>query len=258
MNPYLYEMLHRVSNPLEMPKEPSVRNDRFLKAYEEAIQKRVDSLLQEQTFENKFLSIEQLRKKIEKEVREASDLSEFGDYITTALRLFRTEGSRYLEKEAFNNLLEGLNQLAIGIEALDLENLDNETFYETFEVLTKNTEDILKIGTLKYEEGLIRESLAVFTFLTLIQSHDSDFWYRMGLIAQEDKNMELALRAFNVALELNPQLIGPHIYGAMSLFNQGLKEEALEEIKAAKSKQRNEEWSEEIQAVEDLISPPSS
>lgn len=259
MNPYLFDLLHQVSVPLEKPQAAAKVIDRFTIAYEAAIKKKVEELINDQLHENKYLSREQLSEKIEREVRQASDLSEFGTYIFTAVHIFRSEGTRYLEKEAYFALVEGLNQLSEKINQLNLENLSDDDIYGSFEVLLSSSYEILKIGTSKFDEGLVRDSLAIFSFLTLVQSKEPDFWYRMGLVAQKDNNIELALKAFGIAQELNPQLIGPHIYAAECLFNKGLNEEALEEVKLAKSHKTNEEeWSEEISAIEALLAPPES
>lgn len=255
-DPFLFELLHRVSSPLETVQS----SNRFSIAFEKAVKREVEKQLAEQIEENKFLSRENLRQKIEEEVRRASDLSEFGAYITSAVRIFRHEGIRYLDEEQNRILLEGLSELGKKIDQLDLENLTDQSLYEAFEVLNPSVEAVLKMGIAKYEEDLYQDSLALFTFLTLIEAGEPDYWFRMGLVAEKDNKIDLALRAFEVAEDLNPGLAGPHIYAAECLLLKGLKQEARREVEEAKNciNQSETAWGEEVAAIEDLLTSPDS
>lgn len=163
-----------------------------------------------------------------------SEADEVGDYLKRALVIFETEGQYYLPLRENSALLQDLISVYAKLDALSLENLNEESFLQALTPGEESLESILEIGIGKFQEGLTKDALSVFSFLTLICPDESEYWYRLGLIAHDEGHYKLALNFYSLAISLPGNLIAPHLFSSECHWN--LKNHALAQKELATAK----------------------
>lgn len=251
VDPFLFELLHRIdySN-----KQNS--NSEFDLALDESIREEAKIQL-ESIQDSGMISFREATNKAEEEIRQGSDLTDFGKNISLAITIFRKEGIRYLEKENYNHLISALQTINEKIKSLNLKDLKEELIKKALEISEEVAISILKIGVDKFEEGVYKDSLAVFSFLTLVCPDEPEYWYRMGHVAHLDNQLELSIKAFHAAATLDQDLVEPHIFSAECHLELKEYAEAAYEIQEAKkwleSHKEDLGWAENISILEQLL-----
>ena len=264
VDPSLFDMMHgaaptkskKNNNPAPSTSAKELSKDEL--AFEEAIKREVDRILaNEDPTANKLISPEVRRAKIEQEVRAAADSSKLEKYMTNAFKIMRVEGLTYLEKNEHETLQQNLDKFSERLRNLDPSELTSENLKAAMAIPLENQKSILKIAIAKFNEGLLEDSLAMFTFLTTVDEEEPDYWYRLGLVAHMGGNYDLALEAFTTTSQLAPSFIGAHIYLAECYCNNRKRGDATTELQKAKdlfnANKALEEWQGNIQEVESML-----
>ncbi|MBA2727020.1 MAG: hypothetical protein H0U49_02465 [Parachlamydiaceae bacterium] len=262
IDPALFDMMHGITTAAKKKVLPMVNtntNDPFGSVIEKSIQEEVDLMLaNEDPNQKKFLSVQARRTKLEDELRESLDLSEFGKHVTIATNIIKNEGDQYLEKQEFDLLIEGLNNLQKQMSKLDPNNLNDDAIKEALTLTPTNLASIQKIGIAKFSDGHMPESLSIFALLSALDSQEPDYWYRLGLVAQKCEQYDLALRAFALTSLFAPEFIGAHIFAAECYLNLEKYEDALAEVneikKILETTKVNDEWQARLIDIEKLLS----
>lgn len=264
-DPRLFDMMNGVyPKKKTMPddRSPSARppaandGDSDAMALEELIKEEVESLMSAEDPSAKLLPAEARRAKIEQEVRAAADYSKLGKFISTAFEILRKEGSAYLDKKEDESLQQSLDKFTERLEDLHIKELTDEKMAAALALPPEILKLILKVAIEKFRQGQIADSLAIFVFLTTVDEEEPDFWFRLGLVAQNFGNDELALQALTTTSRLAPDFIGAYLYAAESYFKTGRRGDAESELKKAKAlmgTSQRDEWQDRISEIEQLL-----
>lgn len=261
-DPSLYDLMHGNQNNIKkkvLDKNPTnKKNDPFEIALEENIQHQVDELMKEQDLhELKLLNPAGIRAKLEQEVRQSLDQSEFEQHIAKAVNILETEGNRYFSSEEEMVLNEDLNNLRNRLNTMEFAQTGNVNFDDIYKISTESMDSILRVAIAKFDEGLLEDSLALFTFLSLLDGKNADYAYRLGIISQKNQRYDLALMAYKNASELDSNMIAPHYFAAECYLVFDKKDEALKELTEAKNILKignQEEWNDLIADMERQLS----
>lgn len=227
-------------------------------ALEESIKEYVDMKMKEEDpMNNQLLPRAVRREKLFEEVRKTLDFSELEKNVTTALKIFKDEGQRYLSETEYAALLQEIKQMGFRLKSLDVKNLDEERLKSVYDFSPECLNSILKIGVAKFNEGLLPECQSVLTFLTTIKADEPEYEYRLGLVAQKSGQYDIAVRAYEAATNLDPQLIEAHIFAAQCYLNIQQRDNAIKELDKAKnilkSTKVEQDWQEQISNIEILL-----
>jgi tetratricopeptide (TPR) repeat protein len=230
---------------------------------DELIEEQVEKIMREEDATNvKLLSKEARRIKIKQEIEESLKMREYSNTITSAVNILKTKGAKYLEAEVFQKLLEDLNKLGERISGLNLKSLDDETLDQVLTISPSSMDAILVVAILKFNEGLLPDSISVFTLLCTLDASEPDYWYRLGLVAQKNEQYDLSLNALAIATLLAPEFIGTRIYSAQCYIILQQYDDARAELEEAKklinSINVEEEWSLRVQDIEILLAADCS
>lgn len=259
-DPALYDMFHQeeTEKQTSASTQPDEAELSFNQAFEKSLNDYVDTLVEKQgpgAF--KFISPSARREKIENEVRDTFNCSDIEGYIATSIDIIENEGLKYLSQEENATLLEDLDRLRLRIETLRFDQLDDESLKIAFSIPDSGKEFLLKIGITKFEEELLSDSLAILSFLSLLDSENPEYAYKVGILAQKMGRDEEALRAYSKASNLDPTMIGPYLFAAQCRFNRKDHQNALIELQKAKnilnSSEENKEWFSLIADMESLL-----
>lgn len=252
-DPYLYELMHQ-----KVLIEGEQDQDTYADAYENEIHKIVDEIVNDQQNPG-LLPSDVYRTKVEKEIRDLTCTADFGDRIQLSIDIIRKEGAEYLDGEAFSALIENLDLIAKNFQELDSENINDESLANSLEVTPSNSSSILKIGIEKFQTGLFLDSLAIFTFLTLLNPDDPDYWFKYGITAAHEGKYELALKAYEASSSFAPEFIGPYLFSAECCLALGQRDSAQQFLNKIKTlnELNSSEWQEYIDKIEkQLIETP--
>lgn len=211
-------------------------NGAFDLAYNLSITQYIEELLlKEDPSLSKLQPKEERRKKLELELSETLDFSEIGEFIDKAVLILNDRKScSCLTDEEHRLVLEDLEKLRLQINSLEFNELSDETLKTAYSISKSVSTSIFNVGLSKFHDGLLPESLALFSFLSLLESDDPDIAYRLGIISQKNGRYDLALRAYTAASALEPTLIGSRLFAAQCYLSIGQPENALKEIEDAK------------------------
>jgi tetratricopeptide (TPR) repeat protein len=203
--------------------------DRFEIALDKSIQQFLDTL----SFDDEpgqFLSSKAKREKFEQELKESLAHSDLNHYLVTAVQVIRRDGKQYLDKEVYSTVLEEFANAGKILETMDLEASPTEDFGQILHMSGETINSIFNIATAKFQEEIHAECLSLFVLLTVLQPKEFDLWYRTGIAAQACENYSLALNAYTIAADLNPELIEAHLFSIECYLKLDMAEEAKEEF----------------------------
>lgn len=238
-------------NELLKPRDSKINNGLSDAAFDQAVNDYVDKLLANEELKDiQFSSPAELRSKLEQEVRSAAEITEFGDYISLALNILHNESNRYLQEDEYETLIDSLNILEQNFVVEDPD-------LSSFSIPEESRQLILQVGIAKFNQGLVKDSLAILTLLTTLKPDEPDYWFRLGLIAQKCEKFELASNAFSAASQMVPDFIDIRINAAQMYLDRHMKEEAKLEFEEAKrifeSADVNNQWRDRIFEIEKLL-----
>lgn len=251
-DPYLEQMIKGLTaeNGKSKNSQQLPVKDRF----EIAIDHHIDEMLNSSSFENtaeqdNLLSPQSRRKKMEVELKESlNEISEFNKQVEVAVKLLFTEGGRYLNALNYSIMVEELSRASEILKHLDLTAFYSDSLGRVLALSEETIDSIFKVAIIKFEEEEYPSSLALFIFLTVLQSNNFDFWYRSGIVAQKCGNFALAIQAYENAAALNPALVEAHLFAAECHCELNQWKEAESEY--AQAKQANDTYSPEDKKIE--------
>lgn len=261
----LYNLLHNSSTSSKTIQSESETtlpsNDPIQIAFDKAIDEHVDSLIKEGDQNSDLLTPISIRRdKLKNEILEAIDLPELFRNIALAINILKNEGSNYLSKEEYESLLMAFNKLNAKLEDINLQSLeiiDNSLIKENLSFPIDIQSLILRIGITKFSTQLFSDSLALFAFLTLINSDAAEYWYRLGLAAQQLEQYELAANAYVATSNLIPDFIGARIFATQCFLKINQTAQAQNELAAAKNIQQTsgveKDWIVYLEDIENLM-----
>lgn len=251
-DPMLFSLIHK-KQPV-----PLKNKNKFVVSIDEAIKKLVDELLAEEEGNGiKFESLIVRRARLEQKIHNSTSFTEFSQHVSDAITILWKEGPNFLGKEEYLILINGLFILKKKLDLLDPNDLNDAALQEILKLPSNCGKLIHKIAIEKFDQKQSQESLSLLIFLTMVNSDDPDYWFRLGLVAQNCKNYPLALWALQTTAELAPDFIGTHIFAAYCHFEMQAREEALAELAESKkilnSTNVEDKWQQHLINIETLL-----
>lgn len=231
---YLQAMMHG-----ELPSHPrstptKVKNKIEL-AGEKYINEYINSLPLEAEFGQDKLVTPAMRKaQIRHTLMTQMKSSEIDPYLSEAFNFLQTNGTQYLDGEHYRAMLEQFDSIDELIEKMNFEQDMSEDVGEFFNFDSNVAESILDIAVIKFQDEEYRTSLSLLVLLSLLNPEYYDIWFRQGISAQKCENYDLALKAYQKALQLKPDLIGAILFSVDCYLEKDLPEDAKSELLRAK------------------------
>lgn len=260
-DPKLYEALHGCSGYKDSNRNSptqTLEKNRFELALDETLKAYVTDLLKNDDPTKISLIPPAIRQaQLIKELKESVDFSEFGSFLEVAVNIFRDEGQSYLGQDDYNTLVKELENLRNQLVTLDLSHLEDFSLKNALKIPAQTRAFMLKMGIAKFSEELYPASLSIFSFLSAVENDEPDYWYRLGLVAQESERYDLAIKSYQAAAELAPDFIGTKIFTAQCYLNLGEREKALETMVDVKDMMYktddSEKWTPHVLAIDNLL-----
>jgi tetratricopeptide (TPR) repeat protein len=213
-----------------------VKKDKFDEAIEKDIQAYVDSL----TFEDypapgtKLVTAQMKKAKLLAELKESVKMLELDRFLDTAFSYIQTDGLRYLDRMKYEALNSEFQRAAAILKRFDPSQEITELFRTLLEISDEALDSIYTIAIGAYKEEKYLNFLSIMALLTALDQKNVDYWFRMGIAAQRCGNIDLALRAFSVCIDIDPEFIAARLLSAECYLIQEKKENAIQEIEEAK------------------------
>lgn len=251
-DPYLMAMMRgefATNKSKSMPKK-----DKFDLSLEKQVNDYLDTIdFEAECQENKLVSPQMRRAQMKEELLSSMKSNELTQQIQTAISVLLSDGKQCLEEIEYRQMLEELSQIGDKVNAINLDSPPEENFQTLFNISNSTMGGIFKVAAFKFASGEFDSCLSIFMLLSTLNPGNAEYWFRLGMAAQQSKNLDLALRAYRVAAELDPQLIGAELLTADCFLRQGKREEAQGAYKAAKkiekSSQIDPDWKELLDAI---------
>jgi len=211
------------------------KKDKYDEAMEREIKLYLDSLLVEEgAVGSQLVTANMKRARLLEELKEKLKMVELAEHIKSAFSFIRSEGLQYLEPAIHEKLLLEFQNAAKLLEEFDLTQEMPNNFQEMLAISDDAMEIIYRIGTAAYMEGRWQSSLSVFVLLATLNQSYPEYWFRVGIAAQKNDHLDLALKAYAMTSSMSPELIGPRLFAAECLLANGSTMEAMEQLKEAK------------------------
>jgi tetratricopeptide (TPR) repeat protein len=173
------------------------------------------------------------RAQIEAELRQAINPEPLARQLRQALNVI-ARGSRYLGSAAHAMLVGELAKGIVNLGKVSSQLLRETNLMTTLGLDSDNMEAIAHLGAATYDEGLYPDCQALYVLLSTLHPENHDYWYRLGIAAQQNEQFELALRAYAASILLDPDSPAAHLFSAQCYLELGMKGDAQVEFLEAK------------------------
>lgn len=230
------------------------------KHLDEKLEKEIDAYIDSLEIEenpNDLLGPKAKREKIRHEIKESVRPAELSHLLESAMEILISEGDRYLSLHENEKLLLDFTNATQYFTAIQPTDSQDKPLQEIIQISNDSMQSIVSIALAKYNETHYADSLALFSLLSILNPANQEYWFRLGIAAQECESYPLAIRAYNAALQLDSQMIGPRLFSAECLIALKHFDEAKQQIntakKIAKETKVDHMWLEMIPSIERMI-----
>lgn len=189
--------------------------------------------------------------------KEEMENSELAELIDTAMQILYSEGDHILSHQANQELLTDLKVSNIWLANTSIDERLNENLQTLAHLSNDSMKAIYEIALAKFNEKHYHDSLSLFSLLSLLNSGEPEIWFRLGIAAQKCDKIELALRAYGAALEIDPYHVGARLFAAECFMKRNLFGEAKKEIAVVKKIIKNQKvdpvWLDLLSALENSV-----
>jgi tetratricopeptide (TPR) repeat protein len=218
---------------------------KFDVAAEKYIDLHIASLkLEDDNWENKLVSLPMKKAQLKQELLSSLNSADFDVPLARGLKVIISEGAKYLDPEVYSSIKEAFSKMSKRLEELDPlkeDELGSWSFVSD-EVL----KGIIKVALEKFAEEDYISCSGIFSVLATLESSNDDFWYRLGIAAQQHEDHNLASKAYIEAIKINPEHIGARLFlvECYNKLSQPLeaKEEFEKILSLSKSSELTPEW----------------
>jgi tetratricopeptide (TPR) repeat protein len=211
----------------------SVKEDSIFEPLKQAVDEEIEKRL-EGFIPNPLQSLEQKRAALREELKNEMELHELSSYLKRACQTFGSTGHSYIEHERFVQIEEEFKEAYqiiadpdFSIESLDLR--------ESLDISDQTLQALYDFAVAQFDEGLVLESLSLLILISQFIFDNPDIWYRLGIIAHQLENYDLAIRAYQGAIALNSALVGARLWLIECLLIENRTQEAQEKLKDMKN-----------------------
>jgi len=247
-DPYLEAMM------LGLVKFKEVKKDKFEEAIENDIIAYVDSLTFEEESGPQLLSLKMKKAKLVEELKESIKMPELENFFDTAFMFINSDGLRYLDSSKYETLSSEFSHASEILDQLDPTKEIPIKLQGMLEISDEMMNAIYEIAKGAYKEEKNQESLSLFVYLSVLDQTNLEYWYRVGIGAQKCGNIDLALKAYSVCIEIDSELVGARLFSAECHLINGDLESAEKEMTKAKNIIENSEvdsiWVDLLAAME--------
>lgn len=259
---YLYALMHG-----ELHGKKSMGDQAYKSKSEIELDKKIEAYVDEMAIEedpdHKQLQDPKLkREKIKSEMKESLKLIEATLQMEKAVGILISEGLCYLSKEESEQLISDLFNAEQNFESMRGKETEDPNLQALTKISGGSMDAIAKMALAKFEEDRFGDSTALFYLLSFLNPNYFEYWFRLGIAAQKDGDIELALKAYAAALAIDSNNVEARIFSAECFFKKNHLSEAKSEIAALKEIVKNGEvdkmWVDLLSGIEALIKQEES
>lgn len=231
-DPYLEIMLK--NGGLGIVAEAS--KDRFDVAAEKWIEDQLNLIdFESECAGNKLVTPAIKRAQKKTELQNELKKEEKGELLTKASTIIHTEGMGILGDAQYKKVIEAFQTMKEKLDALSLEGDLTKNYQTLLDVDDTTIEVLEKIAIFLFANARYADCLAVSTLLSTLVPGNANTIYRSAMAAQNDGDIALALELYALALEINPTLIGAHLFTAECHLSAGELSKAEASLTKAKT-----------------------
>jgi tetratricopeptide (TPR) repeat protein len=232
---HLNGLLHGAFNKTE-----NSTNKRELTALDRAINSEVEKYLDQIDFNadepNLKLQTPQMKRAQKRiEIRGFLEFAELNNQIARAVRICKDEGLQFLSNEEYSSLIEDFAAVEQTSQDIDFVKEPAQNLKESLQIKDQSCEALILIANGMYKANRYDDCLAVLGLLLSLEPDVADYWYRVGVTAQQCQNFEFAVKAYLNAYSLDSSLFGALLFTADCYLSLGLIPEALATCEEAKA-----------------------
>lgn len=204
---------------------------------------------------NLLLPVQEQRAKVKFEILEI--LKKLSAEAESAMHILKSEIDKDPSSEVNQLLLSELNNSATHIAEHKAETINTANLQSLAKISDTSMQTMANIATAMFNENRYEDSLSIFSFLSIFSPEYDEYWFRKGIAAQMCKKYDLALGAYAVVSQLDPNHIGSRLFSAECWLKSGQREKAIEEYTIAKgiikNDQEHKEWLDLLNMIKTMI-----
>jgi tetratricopeptide (TPR) repeat protein len=236
----------------------SIEKDRFDLSIEKSINDYLDTIdFEAECAGNALISPQMKRAQMGENLRNSLQATEVEQQIETAFTVLVREGKEALDAGEFEAMMNELSQIGEKMNAMSLDPPPEVNFQTLLSISEATMRSILKVAISKFANQQLDSALALFVFLTVLNPGHPEYWFRSGMVAHQNNKLDIALRSYQAAAELDPQLIGAPLLMAECYLRQDKKEEAKAAYAQAKAiaatNEVSADWKELLDGLSDSL-----
>ena len=234
MDADLYAMMHGVfnhSNTIAKVKKITPLD----RSINEEIDRKLNALDFNPTNTSNELESPKIKKaKMKQEIQNLLNFSDVDEKVNLALGICKNESGQFLSKEAYDSLLKNFSEVEESALLITSDQETQQNLKTLLKITDASCESLIRIANGLYQSNRYNECIAVLTLLISLESEVGDYWYRLGIVEQQCHNYELALKAYQTVIALEPSFFEAYIFAADCYLSQNLVSEAKAAYEEAK------------------------
>lgn len=176
--------------------------------------------------------------KLRNDVKANLDSGEFDKILPIALDALVYDGKNLVEEAEYKLMCQQLSKIPAFLEKIGYEGPLEGNLQTMIQIPDSVINTIFTVAQ-KVESD---KSIAIFSLLNALVPENPDYPYRLGLVAHTTNNLELALRAFKEAINIDDDFYEARIYLADCLAMDGKTAEAKDELNQIEFEAVEERW----------------
>ncbi|MBA3603147.1 MAG: hypothetical protein H0W50_05800 [Parachlamydiaceae bacterium] len=233
----LQAMLHR-----DLVVEKTSQDQQFDNEIDKFLEQNEDINFYNDPFNSPAIKITRLRAKIKDEL----ELKPLSKYIESALKVLVHDGKILSSKDQYRELMEAFSHAQ---EFINKPREDLANYQTILQIKDTEMETITKVAIEEFNHGKFDDCMAIFILLTTLRPDIANYWYRAGISAQKSALLDLAVKFYNTALELEDGNMGPHLFLIDCYLSLKKFSEARSQFDKAKSLSETKEMDEASKAL---------
>lgn len=213
---------------LSSPK-PVYKDDKYEQALESLANQYAETMCAQEP-DSALLSPVAKLNKYKEEFKSSVRLEDLKKHLVQAVSILVTEGSKFLEKPAWENLQNELINSKNTLSELSFEDNLPETLYTSLGITEQSLDAIDSIAKELYQLQEYSKAASLNVLLITLNGIEPKYWYNLGMSFQEAENYEKAILAYTCCRILDPENIGACLFCAECYLYQDNKQEAKLEL----------------------------
>lgn len=179
----------------------TINSSNDLNSYKKTIEKLSEQYAEENFKPDPLLSPQALKEKLKCDFKEQIGMEDLKGHLDNAYQILQNEGPN-LDPDEWDSLQKELVKAAEILDNFDYETSIDSNFAQFLGISEQSLNIIDRLGRSKFKDQP-EHALSLFVLLSTLEENNPENWFSLGNCFLKQNQTEMALRAYNLCLEMD-------------------------------------------------------